>query len=85
MWFQWRTQKISWTTKKPNEIVLQENNTRRSLINQLRKSQAIFFEHVMTRLKIDHLVTTELIGRKHRRRKQCKKILDGLTERIGIE
>ncbi|GFS21719.1 endonuclease-reverse transcriptase [Elysia marginata] len=45
MWFLRRMLKIPWTAKKTNERVLQEAQSKRSLLDKIRKRQATFFGH----------------------------------------
>ena len=64
--------------------MLQEADTRRSLINRIHKHQATFFGHVMRREKVENLLTIGMIEEKHSKRKQCEKILDGLTKWLKV-
>ncbi|GFO45433.1 RNA-directed DNA polymerase from mobile element jockey [Plakobranchus ocellatus] len=68
MWFLRRMLRIPWTAKKTNERVLNEANTRRSLVKTIRKRQATFLGHVMRRGKLEHLVTTGKFEGKRRQR-----------------
>ena len=59
----------SWIAKKPNEIVLREADTTRSLTNRIRKLQATFIGHVMRREMRERLGTTGRIEGKRSRGK----------------
>ena len=70
----WRPQKFgsfrecyeSHGLERNNKTVLQEADTTRSIMNRIRKCQAIFFGHVMRREKLEHLVTIGMIeGKQH--------------------
>ena len=64
--------------------MLREAGTTRSLIYRIRKRQATFFGHVTRREKLEHLVTIGMIEGKRSRRKQCEKMLNGLTKWLKI-
>ena len=49
--------------------IKQNNVVTRSLINRIHYHQATFLGHVMRREKLEHLVTTGMIERKHSREK----------------
>ena len=66
--------RISWTAKKSNEAVLREADTKGSLMNRIRKWQAIFFCHVRRRQKLGHLVTPGMIERKRNKGIQREKM-----------
>ena len=61
--------RISWTAKKSNETVLRDLDTTRPLTNRIRKRQATFLVDVMTREKLEHLVTAGMIEGKRKRGK----------------
>ena len=86
MWFLWRIYRILilWTAQKSIEAVLREADTTRPLITRIHKGQANFFGYVMRREKLEHLVTTGLIERKHSRGKQREKMLNGLPKRLKV-
>ena len=65
---------ISWTAKKSNETKVNEVNTR-SLMNRLRKRQAILSRHVMIREKLGPLRTFGMVEGKRSRGKQSEEIL----------
>ena len=56
--------------------MIREAYTTRSLANKIRKRQANFLGHVMTREKLELLETTEMIEGKGIRGKQREKMLD---------
>ena len=85
MWFLRRMLRISWTKKKTNEAVLEEAETTRSLIKNIRKRQATFFGHVMRREKLEHLATTGKLDGKRSRGRQREKMIDGLTTWLNAE
>ena len=53
--------RISWTTKKSKETVLQEADTTRSSINRIHKCQVTCFDHVMKREELEHFGTAAMI------------------------
>ena len=68
MWFLQRTHCISWTAKKSNATIIREADTIRSLINRIRKRQAVIFGDVMRREKQEHLVTAGMMeGKQHKK------------------
>ena len=85
MWFLRRMLRIPWTEKKTNEAVLEEAETTRLLIKNIRKRQATFFGHVMRREKLEHLVTTGKLDGKRSRGRQREKMIDGLTTWLNAE
>ena len=58
---------------------MKEADTKRSLINKMRKRQAKFIGHVIRREGLEHLVTTGMLEGRRSRGRQREKILDGLT------
>ena len=50
------------------------------IINRIRKCQATFFDHVMRKEKLEHLVTTGIIEGKCSSGKQRVKMLDQQTK-----
>ena len=50
----------------------------------LSQGQATFYSHVMRRQKLQHLVTTGMIGKKIQLTKQQEKMLDRLTKLRGV-
>ena len=67
MWFLRRMRRISYLDKVRNEEVLERAGTKRSLVKEARKRQAVFFGHVMRRKEFEHLVTTGKIDGKRSR------------------
>ena len=63
---------------KQNSVTRKQHKITHKLITQVPSN---LFGDVMTRVKLDHLVATGMIEKKHRRGKQCEKILDGLTRK----
>ena len=51
----------------------------RPLVKEARKRQAVFFEHVMRRKELEHLVTAVKIDGKRSRGRQKEKILYSMT------
>ena len=58
MWFWRRMLKIPWTAKKTNVEVMEEAGPTRSLVNRIRKQQAMFVGHILRRKGLEHLVIT---------------------------
>ena len=83
MWFLRRMLRIPWTARKSNKEILQDARERRTLINKIRKRQAIFFGHVMRRENMEHLITTGKIQDKRSPGRQRTKMLDDLTAWLG--
>ena len=81
MWFLQRMLQISWTVKKSNKTVLQEADTRRSLINRIHKHQATFFGHVKRREKPEYLLTIEMIEEKQQEKTVWKDL--GWTNKVA--
>ena len=66
--------RISWTAKKSNETVLREADTTRSLINRIRKRQAIFiFWPYAEKKTLEHFVIIGMIKGKPSRGHSVKK------------
>ena len=80
MWFLRRMMKISWTERKTNEQVLNMMNTRRNLMNIIRKRQLEFFGHIMRKNGLENLVVTGRVEGSRARGRQRLKFLDGLVE-----
>ena len=70
MWFLRRMLRISWAAKKTNKTAFRKADSTRSLINKIRKRQALFFVRVMRREKLPLLMTTGTIKGKRSRGKQ---------------
>ena len=71
MWFLRRVLKISWTEKRSNQEVLAMANTKRSLINTIRKRQMKFMGHVYRNGGLEHLgMTGKVEGRRDRGRQR---------------
>ena len=83
MWFIRRMLRVSWTERKTNEDVLKEANTKRKLLNKIRKRQGKFFGHIMRQESLEKLVTTGKINGKRGQGKQRIKMLDSLTTWLG--
>ena len=69
--------------KKSNDTVLKEAHTSRAIVNKIRTRQTTFFDHVMRREKLEHLITTGMIEGKRSRGKQREKMTDGLANWLG--
>ena len=69
---------------KNETVLLREDDTRRLLINRIRKRQATFFGHTMRRENLEHLVTTGMIDGKRSTGKQRENMLDGQTEWLKV-
>jgi len=72
MWFLRRMLKIAWTEKKTNEKVLRMANTKRSLMETIRRRQLDFFGHVMRRNGLENIAITGKVGRRKRGRPRLK-------------
>ena len=83
MWFYRRMMRIPWTAKMTNVEVLNQIETQRRLIINIRKRQSSFFGHVMRRGGLEHIVTTGKIEGRRDRGRQREKILDSLTSWHG--
>ena len=69
MWFPRRMLGISWTEKKTNLEVLEQAETKRSLIQTIRKRQLQFLGHLNRHKCIEHLALTGKIeGKKSKGR-----------------
>ena len=75
--------KISWMAKKSNDTLLKEAHTSRALVNKIRTRQTTFFDHVMRREKLEHLITTGMMEGKRSRGKQLEKMTNGLVNWLG--
>ncbi|GFS05260.1 RNA-directed DNA polymerase from mobile element jockey [Elysia marginata] len=80
MWFLRRMLKIPWTAKKTNERVLQEPQSKRSLLDKIRKRQATFFGHIMRQEKLENLVITGMMMSRRCRGKQRERLTDGMAK-----
>ena len=69
---------------KNETVLLREDDTRRLLMNRIRKRQATFFGHVMRRENLEHPVTTGMIDGKRSTEKQRENMLDGLTKWLKV-
>lgn len=85
MWFYRRMLRISWTDRKTNVEVLKEADTKRLLINKIRKRQAQFFGHFMRKESLEHRVTTAKIDGKRSRGRQREKITDSLAAWMEVK
>lgn len=84
MWFYRRMLRIPWTDRKTNGDVLKEADTKRMLINKIRKRQANFFGHFMRKESLEHRITTAKIDGKRSRGRQREKITDSLAAWIDV-
>ena len=73
MWFLRRMLRIPWTAKKTNEMVLKEAETKRSLVQKIRKQQATFSDHVTRREGLEHFLTTGKLDRKRSKGREIEK------------
>jgi hypothetical protein len=85
MWFIRRMRKISWTEKKTNEEVLKTSNTKRKLMQTIRKRQLEFFGHIMRKEGLENLVTTGKIEGRRARGRQRQTYTGSLAEEVGKE
>ena len=67
VWLLRRMLRISYVDKMRNEEVLERAGTTRSLVEEARKRQAMFFGHVMRTKELEHLVTIGKIDGKRSR------------------
>ncbi|GFR58388.1 endonuclease-reverse transcriptase [Elysia marginata] len=84
IWFLRRMLKIPWTAKKTNERVLQEAQSKRSLLDKIRKRQATFFGHIMRQEKLENLIITGMITGRRCRGRQREKLTDGIAKWLGM-
>jgi hypothetical protein len=83
MWFYRRMLRTPWTDKKRNDDILKEVNSKRELHTRIRRRQSTFFEHIMRRGKMEHIVTTGRMNNKRGRGRPREKILDSLIIWLG--
>ena len=79
MWFIRKMLRISYMDRVTKEEVLSMANTKRKLLTSIRKQQCKFFGHVMTREHPEHLVTAEKEQGNKGRRRQRRKMIDGIA------
>ncbi|GFS03118.1 endonuclease-reverse transcriptase [Elysia marginata] len=84
IWFLRRMLKIPWTAKKTNERVLQEAQSKRSLLDKIRKRQATFFGHIMRQEKLENLIITGMMTGRRCRGRQREKLTDGMAKWFGM-
>ena len=85
MWFWRRMLKIPWTAKRTNVEVMEEAGLTRSLVNRIRKQQAMFVGHILRRKGLEHLVITgKMEGRRGRVRPR-EQMIDSLAASMGID
>jgi uncharacterized iron-regulated protein len=85
MWFLRRMLKVPWTVKISKEFILQQANVERSLIKDIRRRQSDFLGHITRKDPIEHTVVTGKISGRRDRGRQREKILDGLTNWLGMK
>ncbi|GFS13579.1 eukaryotic translation initiation factor 3 subunit F [Elysia marginata] len=76
--------KIPWTAKKTNERVLQEAQSKRSLLDKICKRQATFFGHIMRQEKLENLIITGMMTGRRCRGRQREKLTDGMAKWLGM-
>ena len=79
MWFIRRMLRISWTEKKTTNAVLAEADTKRSLIQTIRKRQMQFLGHLNRHKGLEHLALTGKIDGNRSRGKQRLNFLNSLN------
>ena len=79
MGFYRRMMRIPWTAKMTNVEVLNEIKTQRKFIINIRKRQSSFFRLMMSKVGLEHIVTTGKIEGRRDRGRQREKIVDSLT------
>lgn len=79
MWFLRRMLRIPYTARVTNIEVLRRAQGNRKLANNIRRSQAEFFGHVMRREALEHQITTGKIEGRRSRGRQREKITDALS------
>ncbi|GFS04715.1 endonuclease-reverse transcriptase [Elysia marginata] len=84
MWFLRQMLRIPWTAKKTNERVLQEAQSKRSLLDKIRKRQATFFGHIMRQEKLENLIITGMMTGRRCRCKQRERLTDGMAKWLGM-
>ena len=71
MWFLKRMEKVRWTEKITNEEVLNKTIQTCSIMSDISKIQISFFEHIMTKDKLEYLVVTgKIVGKRTRERRR---------------
>ena len=76
MWMLRRMLRIPWTARKTNEQVLQQAETERQLMKQIKKRQLNFLGHVTRKHKVEHLSLTGKIEGKRARGRQRQTYID---------
>ena len=66
-----------------SNTVLKEAHTSRALVNKIRTRHTTFFDNVMRREKLEHLIKTGMMEGKRSRGKQREKMTDGLVKWLG--
>ena len=62
---------------------MKETETKRSLVQRMRKQQATFFGHVMRREGLEHFLATGKLDRERSKGRQREKMLDSLKSWLG--
>ncbi|GFR86563.1 eukaryotic translation initiation factor 3 subunit F [Elysia marginata] len=76
--------KMSYTAKKTNERVLQEAQSKRSLLDKIRKRQATFFGHMMRQEELENLIITGMMTGRRCRGRQREKLTDSMAKWLGM-
>ena len=76
MWSLRRMLRVPWTARKTNTQVLQQANTNRELLKQIKKRQLKFLGHSARKHKVELLSITGKIDGKRARGRQRQKYID---------
>jgi hypothetical protein len=80
MWRWRRMEKISWTDRVNNEIVLQREKEERNILHTIRRRKANWIGHILRRnCLLKHIIEGKIIGIRTRGRRR-KQLLDDLKE-----
>ena len=77
--------KLPRTAKRTNVEVMQEAGLTRSLVNRIRKQQAMFVGHILRRKGLEHLVITGKMEGRRGRGRQREQMIDSLAARMDID
>ena len=85
LWCWRRLLRVPWTARKSNQSILKEISPECSLEGIMLKLKLQYFGHLMGR--VDSLEKTLMlggIGGRRRRRRQRMRLLDGITDSMGV-
>jgi hypothetical protein len=82
MWCWRRLEKISWTDRVRNEEVLHRVKEERNIVLTIKRRKANWIDHILRRnCLLKHVIEGKLEGRKGRRGRRRKQLLDDLKEK----